>query len=364
MTDLPKTVQWVLDFLNINNIPGKLDLYRLPSKLRKPKREPRPKKITNLTIELIDKTTGYQYQIRNNKPEKEIDTFELERQLKEIRARIKELRGKDFIEEIVNKGEINVPKQSNLEMIKGLDLKKDIKFVGIDNDSTLEDYKQFFLKKGIPPYKGKKLMLENGKPLSSLNIKSYNNRPKNNSENGFYNYYEDNPRIEHTFYTVVAETRYELSRILSNMVWGTKTYENEDTGYKSLQGYLKRIEDLYLECWKGDEVPAESGRTSWGEPYRGRYDIVSDSKRNKEPFPHYGIIPHALYACIMDFGFNHEELLPRLRQCKYCGIFFIQEQERKGRPREFYCPGKCQVEAGKPSRKKDNSKKKEKRKET
>ena len=61
MTNLPESVQWVLDFLNINNIPGQPNLYLLPYELRKLKREPRPRKTTNLTINnncVIEKATG------------------------------------------------------------------------------------------------------------------------------------------------------------------------------------------------------------------------------------------------------------------------------------------------------------------
>jgi|SRR3989304_2748895 len=354
MTDLPKTVQWILDFLNINSTPGNPNPYRLPYELRKLKREPKPKEIerTNLTIEtnrIIEKTTGKVWRIKYNKPEDTVNFFELERQVLERRAErekfLKELEKKyPSIRKVYEKrSELmkeTVLKQNDSEVIKKLK-SKDIKieFEGINNAPTLEDYKKFFLEKGIPPYKGKDLLLENGKPLSSLDIKSYNNRPKNNSEPGFYDYYEDNPRIEYTFRTVVAETRSELFRILSNMVWGTKTYENEGTGYESLRSYMRQIIDLYLECWKEDEVPAADGKTSWGTPYRGRYTMVIDSMQNKEPFPHYGRVTHALYACIMDFGINHKELHQYLRQCLHCGRFWRLKKKR-GRPEKF-CSDVC-----------------------
>lgn len=353
MTNLPKTVQWVLAFLNINSTPGKPDLYRLPYELRKLKREPRPKEITNLTIknnELIDKITGYQYQNRNNKPKNQVNIFKLERQLEETRTKLRKLleAHPELKEYMVKKREI-VPKQSNLEIIKNLDLKKDIKFKGINNAPTLKDYKKFFLEKGIPPCKGKDLLLQNGKPLSSLNIKSYNNRPKNNSEDGFYDYYQDNPRIEYIFCKEVGNVHSELFRILSNMVHGTNTYVEERSGSEGLYSYMRQIINLYLECWKMNEVPAESGRTSWGVPYRGRHEMVSDSMSNKEPFPHYGMIPHALYACILDFGINHKELHQYLRQCLYCGRFWIPEK-RCGRPNICYCSTICERKANAPTR--------------
>lgn len=370
MTNLPETVQWVLDFLNINNTPGKPDLYRLPYELRSLRRPPIPQRTPNLELTnngLIDKSKGYQWRIKNNKPEDRVDTFEVQKRLRQLEKKKTKLLEKlgikaqeNTIENMIEEWEKTAPKQSDLEIMENLDLEKDIEFEGINNAPTLADYKQFFLEKGIPPYKGKDLLLENGKPLSSLNIKSYNNRPKNNNEPGFYDYYQDNPQIEYTFYNVVSNEHCELSRILSNMVHVTKTYDDERKATEVLKGYMKGIEDRYLEFWKENEVPADSGRTSWGAPYRGRYAIVIDSRDNKEPFPHYGMFPHALYAYIMDFGINHKELLSRLKQCKYCGTFFIPEQKR-GRPRKFYCPGGCQV-VGKHSRKGDNSKKKEKRK--
>ena len=61
----PETVQWLLDFLNINSTPGKPDLYRLPYELRNLRRPPRPKDLSKLMPVLFgyrDADTGYEWQ--------------------------------------------------------------------------------------------------------------------------------------------------------------------------------------------------------------------------------------------------------------------------------------------------------------
>ncbi len=351
MTNLPETVQWVLDFLNINKISGKFNPHSYPIKS---KRIPIPQKknLPNIVIEndlIIDKSTGNYWKYRRKVKEPEVDTFKLTKDLEEIEAKIRELLEKKSciagVRSVDKKKYEEEKRQNELDAVRKLvsskDIEKDIEFVGNINDAlSLKECKDFFLKNGIPPFKGKKLLLENGKPLSSLNIKSYNDRPKNNSEDGFYNYYQDNPRIEHTFFCEVVENVHcRLERILSNMMWDTKTYKDERKATEDLDSYMRQIIDLYLEFWKGNEVPADSGITPWGARYRGRYAMVIDSMLNKEPFPHYGMIPHALHACILDFGINHKELHQYLRQCSYCGRFWILEKKR-GRPEKF-CSDVC-----------------------
>ena len=345
MTNLPETVQWVLDFLNINSTPGKPNLYRFPYECRRLNRPPVPRRSPNLELinnRLIDKSTGYQWGIKNNTPEDRVDTFEVQKRLRQLEKKKTKLLEKlgikaqeNTIENMIEELKKTAPKQSDLEIIKGLDLKKDTEFDGINTAPTLEDFKQFFLEKGIPPTKGKELLLTNGQLLESLNAEI--ERPADWREQFVYR-----PPFEERLYIETIEVWGELSRILSNMVWGTETYENEGTGYKSLQFYIETIKNLYLECWKEDELPAEDGVTFDGKKFKGRYSLVIDSMYNKEPFPHYGMIPLALYACIMDFGINHKELHQYLRQCSLCGRLFVPENKGRGRPNRHYCPGECE----------------------
>ena len=345
MTNLPKTVQWVLDFLNINIKPGQPNLYSLPYELRNLKRPPILKDLSKLmpiSSGYRDADTGYEWQ--NIKKPKKINIHKVEMQLQEIRAKKKLLlqrilpdKKDEEIEKLIKQQEEEIISALNnrdkrSEVIKTLNPAKDLKFDGINTAPTLEDFKQFFLEKGIPPTKGKELLLTNGQLLESLNAEI--ERPADWREQFVYR-----PPFEERLYIEIIEVWGELSRILSNMVWGTETYENEGTGYKSLQFYIETIKNLYLECWKGDELPAEDGVTFDGKKFKGRYSLVINSMNNKEPFPHYGMIPHALYACIMDFGINHKEIHQCLRQCPYCGKFWRPEKKR-GRPEKF-CSDVC-----------------------
>ncbi len=222
MTNLPETVQWVLDFLNINKTPGIFYPQTFPAKH---KRLPLPQKqdLPNLVIEndcIINRSTGDKWIIRNKKLEKTTNTFALKRELEEINTRLKELLGKDFDEEIVNKGGKG---QNELDAVKKLvsskDMEKKIQYWGNTAVLGLENYKDFFLKNGIPPFKGKELLLENHEPLSTLDTESFAKRPKRNDEPGFYEYYQDNPPIEFMFSKKVENVCCELSSNLRDLVW-------------------------------------------------------------------------------------------------------------------------------------------------
>ncbi len=65
----------------------------------------------------------------------------------------------------------SIPGQQNLNK-QPVDVRKELKCPPLDEvqcNPTLEDFKQFFLKEGIPPKKGTELLLENGKSLACLN---------------------------------------------------------------------------------------------------------------------------------------------------------------------------------------------------
>lgn len=287
LKDTPKSVRWVLDFLNINCKQNECtNSWRFPSGInRELKRPPllkshikkSPESIEIKDRKIIDKTKGYVW----------------------------------YLVAITNK---------KVEWI----------FDGKQSVPTITDFKNFFLNAGIPPEKGNELLLENGKPLKDLNTKV--KRPENWFEPGYYD-----PPFEVELYSQLLSIWGELTRILSNMTWGTKTYDYERPAPEVLQSYTEKIKDLYLKCWKEDEVPAEDGKGYDGVEYRGRYSVVIDSMHNKEPFPHYGMIPHAIYACIMDFGINHKELHSLLKQCLYCGSFYIKNDKRK-----IFCGASCE----------------------
>ena len=73
--------------------------------------------------------------------------------------------------------------------------------------------------------------------------------------------------------------------------------------------------------------------------------------RNKNPL--------ASMVCdyILEFWNQHQGLHPLLRQCKYCGTFWIEEKSKRGRSRK-YCSTECEDKFNQPSRENDSKNKK------
>jgi hypothetical protein len=323
------------------------------------KRPPIPRESPNIEIknnEIIDIVTRYEWRITKDRSVEDIDIHEVEKKLSEIETKkeklIKSITKKcpnfrKIYNEMFKSSMEAYRKQFDSERIKKLKSKTiEIKFEGINTTPSLKDFKEFFLKAGIPPIKGNDLLTGAGR-LMDLNTEI--KTPKNLEE-------KYNPPFEKRLYIVLSEERHELLRILSNLVWGTKTYDDEPAAHDIFQHYMETIRNLYLECWKEDELPAEDGETFDGKKYRGRYSLVIDSLQYEKPFPHYGMIPHAIYACIMDFGINHKKLHSRLKQCPYCGSFWITE-EKRGKPQKF-CSKKCEDRFNQNSRQVDQDNKK------
>lgn len=203
---------------------------------------------------------------------------------------------------------------------------------------TLEDFKQFFLKEGIPPKRGTELLLENGKPLESLNTE-----------------YESNDYdlpFELKSFVQISELWGELCRILGNMIHGTKTYDNEGMAEESFNHFKKIITEKYIECLDDDEIPDKGGYSkNLGADFRGIRNVLVDGVYEIDSFPHYGMLPQAIYACILDFSRNHKTLL-RLKQCLYCGKFEVEKVTKgvRGRKR-IYCSDECEDRFNRPSRK-------------
>ena len=203
-------------------------------------------------------------------------------------------------------------------------------FLGIEQCSpTLEDFKQFFLKEGIPPNKGTELLLENGKSLESLNTEI------KLPETWYTPTSRDYPFELKLYIKIHEELWSELCRILGNMVYYTKTYDNEGSAEESFNWFRENILEKYKECLKDDEVPIEGGYSkNRGVNFRGISDIVEASLSGTDSFPHYGMLPQAIYACVLDFSVNHNGILSRLKQCPLCGTFWIKKRQR-GRPNDY-----------------------------
>lgn len=87
-----------------------------------------------------------------------------------------------------------------------------------------------------------------------------------------------------------------------------------------------------------------------GTEFGKRVSMVINSIEYEKPLPHYGVLPTALYARVLDLRINHEKLYSRLKQCPCCGSFFIVKEKKK--PRK-YCDDKCRA-FFKPSSRQDN----------
>ncbi len=219
-------------------------------------------------------------------------------------------------------------------------------FLGVEQCSpTLEDFKQFFLKEGIPPIKGAELLLENGKPLESLNTEvKY-------PETWYTPTYDDYPFELKLFVQISDKLWGELCRILGNMIHDTKTYDNEGSADEAFNHFKKTITEKYIECLDDDEIPDKGGYSkNLGADFRGIRDVIVDGVYKIDSFPHYGMLPQALYACVLDFSRNHKEI-SRLKQCPYCGRFEIEKviEGVRGRKRK-YCSDECRRKFGQADR--------------
>ncbi len=232
----------------------------------------------------------------------------------------------------------SMPGKQNLNKLP-VDVRKELKCpplhpgLGVEQCSpTLEDFKQFFLKEWIPPKKGTELLLENGRSLESLNTEvKY-------PETWYMPTYDNYP-FELKLFVQISELWGEFCRILGNMIHGTKTYDNEGTAEESFNHFKKTITEKYIECLDDDEIPDKGGYSkNRGADFRGIRDVIVGGVFEIDSFPHYGMLPQALYASILDFSCNHKKRLSRLRQCPLCGTFFYPKQ--RGRPSD-YCTNEC-----------------------
>ncbi len=323
--DIPGIVQWVLEFLNLRSEPGKQNLNKLPADVRKELKCP-PLHPSLKQIPVIEKLKFMRK-----------DVSELEEAVKKLHD--KTLSTKQWYKH-KKKVETFVDNEGNVFC------RKTKIFLGVEQCSpTLEDFKQFFLKEGIPPKKGIELLLENGKTLESLNTEvKY-------PENWYDSIYYDLP-FELKSFVQIFELWGELCKILRNMIHGTKTYDNKGSADKSFNGFRKKITEKYNECLEDDEIPFKGGYSkNRGADFRGIIDVVVDGVSGVDSFPHYGMLPQAIYACVLDFSYNHKGILSQLKQCPYCGKFEIEKVTEgvRGRKR-VHCSDECRKKFGQADR--------------
>ena len=134
------------------------------------------------------------------------------------------------------------------------------------------------------------------------------------------------------------------------------TQKERDDAYSKLKDFLRECQEDYRKGFDMSEKELAGNVLLYKS-----YQTISLDKTVK-PGTIWEI--HEINTFILDFWTKHWKLLPLLRQCRYCGIFWvIRQKEEKGRPKECYCGKKCSRSFNKNTRDYDNIYKKTKRDE-
>ncbi len=292
-------VQWVLNFLNLGCIPGEPNPWRLPDEKRKLKRPPLPQNPSGLKKE--EKIPGF-------------PSF------------------------------IDIKKK----YIFGLNDKGKYVFDGRDSVPTTEDFRDFFLKYGIPPEKGEDITF-----CGNIKIKDWKTRkPPADRDSTEFRQWLYFPTLGEELRIQIIELWKELSDKFLGVAWAPDAGKRKSV-YASFNSFIEHILKLYRKCLEEDEIPAKDYKSNMGRGFEG-YGINTITNKGLlsiEPFFHYGDLPQALYAIILDFANHFKVLHEYLRQCPYCGRFWIPEKKR-GRP-DVFCDEICNMAFHKQSREKN-----------
>lgn len=280
-----EAVQWVLNFLNVGCIPGEPNPWRLPDEKRKLKRTPLPQNPSGLKKE--EKIPGF-------------PSF------------------------------IDIEKK----YIFGLNDKGKYVFAGRDSVPTTEDFRDFFLKYGIPPIKGEDITL-----WGNIKIKDWKTRePPADRDSTEFRQWLYFPTPGEKARIQIIEIWKNLSDLFLGVAWVPDAGKRKSV-YASFNSFIEHILKLYRECLEEDEIPAKDYKSNRGFEGYGINTIIGKGLLSIEPFFHYGDLPQALYAIILDFENPFKELHQYLKQCPYCGKFWRLENT-KSKPR-VYCSDKC-----------------------
>lgn len=141
-----------------------------------------------------------------------------------------------------------------------------------------------------------------------------------------------------------------------------------------LEDYKKGIntfaeEELTFKIIKAEKlIPYISPPVTYPCSPLARYGGIDISDLPKPAKPDTTWEIQEINALVLNFWIKHKELLPRFRQCHYCGTFWVRERKGgRGRPNEYYCggsDGKCSKLSHRNTTDYDNIYKKKKRDET
>ena len=264
MNKLPDTVQWLLDFANLGSNPGELNPQKQDKilRLKRPPIEP-PPEITSLKPGECPHTGLDSNIIIDNKGYEWLRTW-----------------GKPI-------------------------------FLGKkDYHPSLNEFKRFFLKSGIPSDETKESFLITIQEIGSVRVFLKENEEGKSDKDSEAKAH----RLLKGFWIITWRA---LIRVI-------RMYNREEVRSFS----IKELEDHVYKHYTASQ------------PNSSDYETVP-LDRTGRVFTHDNTLPCAIYAYILDLWYNQKELHSRLRRCKCCGLFWvIQENRKRGRDRVF-CSEDC-----------------------
>lgn len=233
-----EAVQWVLNFLNLGCIPGEPNPWRFPDEKRKLKRPP-----------LFNKR--YIHQILSS-----LETIE---------------EGRSF-SLIVGKDK---------RYVWGLNDKGEYLFDGRNSVPTTEDFRDFFLKYGIPPIKGEDITL-----YGNIKIKDWKTiKPPADRDSTEFRQWLYFPTPGEEARIQIIEIWKSLIDLFLEIAWAQDAEKRKGV-CASFNSFNEHILKLYRECLEEDEIPAKDYKSNRGFEGRGIYTIINKGLLSIEPFFH------------------------------------------------------------------------------
>lgn len=276
MNNLPDTVQWLIDFANLGCYSGELNPQRQDKifRLKRPPIEP-PPGITSLTLGECPHTGLDSNIVTDNKGYEWLRTW-----------------------------------------------RKPIFLGKKDHHLSLEEFRKFFLKAGIPPNETIESFLIDIHDICSIRVflkedesgKNYIYKGILEPKNDCKETYPEIQRFLNSFWIITWRA---LIRVI-------RMYNREE-----VRGFsVKELEDHIYKHYTASQ------------PNSSDYETVP-LDRTGRVFTHDNTLPCAIYAYILDLWYNHKGLHSRLKHCQCCGKFWFEpENKRPGRKRIF-CSEDC-----------------------
>jgi len=276
MNNLPDTVQWLIDFANLGCYSGELNPQRQDKiiRLKRPPIEP-PPEITSLTIGECPHTGLGSNIITDNKGYEWLRTWR-----------------------------------------KPIFLGKNV------HHPSLEEFRKFFLKAGIPPKETIESFLIDIHDTCSIRVFLKEDESGENyiykgilvSKNDCKETYPEIHRFLNSFWIITWRA---LIRVI-------RMYNREEVRSFS----IKELEDHVFKYYLMNQQNSSD------------YEKVPLDREGRV-FSHNNTLPCTIYAYILDLWYNHKELHSHLKHCQCCGKFWFEpENKRPGRKRIF-CSEDC-----------------------